>query len=187
LQDICKITSIVVKSPDQDVSHAAVSSQQYNYDEVNGAGFITTSEKIIINNQTDIPSSQTFSRQQIYASTSQNQTRKRRRTESRDQTDLKEALTGYHKDRAIEKNIYKPSDDQHDPEWYFLQSLLPHLNKVSDDSKLEWQMASNQNEKCTVGISRVKKPRIKKFQPPSLNNKENLVFAWVALKINVAV
>jgi hypothetical protein len=50
-------TSIFDKSPDQDVSHAAVSSQQYNYDEVNDADFITPSEEILINNQTDIPSS----------------------------------------------------------------------------------------------------------------------------------
>lgn len=77
-------------APDQDVSHVAVSSQQCNYAEVNDADFITLSEEILINNQTDIQSSQASSRQQIYASTSQNQTLNRTKTGSRDQTDLKE-------------------------------------------------------------------------------------------------
>ena len=77
-------------APDQDVSHVAVSSQQYNYAEVNDADFITLSEETLINSQTDIQSSQASSRQQIYASTSQNKTHNRTKTGSRDQTDLKE-------------------------------------------------------------------------------------------------
>lgn len=57
---------------------------------MNDADFITLSEEILINNQTDIQSSQASSRQQIYASTSQNKTHNRTKTGSRDQTDLKE-------------------------------------------------------------------------------------------------
>ena len=57
---------------------------------MNDADFITLSEEILINNQTDIQSSQASSRQRIYASTSQNKTHNRTQIGSRDQTDLKE-------------------------------------------------------------------------------------------------
>ena len=67
-------------------------------------------------------------------------TSKRKRTVSADSSDLNKILTDYFKQRGCKKNNTDSNLDQHDPDKYFLQSLLPHLKKVPDDLMLDCQL-----------------------------------------------
>ncbi|XP_065571522.1 uncharacterized protein LOC136034315 [Artemia franciscana] len=67
-------------------------------------------------------------------------TSKRKRTVSADSSDLNKILTDYFKQRGCKKNNPDSNLDQHDPDKYFLQSLLPHLKKVPNDLMLDCRL-----------------------------------------------